>query len=375
MAIIKSFVDIVNSMRSYLHSQRPLVDASPGTFTRDVVIDAPSNELESLYLDLNRTSNAQSPDLVSTIDIEKLGKNFQLLRRGPAKTTGTVSFYSFEAPASAITIPRDTTIVSKALPDGSSQQFTTTQDVILSNTSFNGDTGRYEVNASVRAVVAGIDGNVPPGAIAAVLGPIEGVAGVYNFGAFVNGADSESLSSFRQRLKSVIMGNNVGTATGYYQTITRITGVLDALIASPNTGIEELRRADAGAVDIYVRGLTSTQAASETYIVPSSAPYEFVVAAQPMDLLVSNSFSLIGSITGTLVEDAHYVIVQDTSKFAGSVKGFDKFVFTGLTPGETITIIYSYNSLIEALQGYMDCLLYTSPSPRDVEESRMPSSA
>ena len=25
--------------------------------------------------------------------------------------------------------------------------------------------------------------------------------------------------------------------------------------------------------------------------------------------------------------------------------------------------------------GYMDCLLYTSPSPRDVEESRMPSSA
>ena len=25
--------------------------------------------------------------------------------------------------------------------------------------------------------------------------------------------------------------------------------------------------------------------------------------------------------------------------------------------------------------GAMDCLLYTSPSPRDVEESRMPSSA
>ena len=24
---------------------------------------------------------------------------------------------------------------------------------------------------------------------------------------------------------------------------------------------------------------------------------------------------------------------------------------------------------------YLDCLLYTSPSPRDVEESRMPSSA
>jgi len=29
---------------------------------------------------------------------------------------------------------------------------------------------------------------------------------------------------------------------------------------------------------------------------------------------------------------------------------------------------------IEKLEGYV-CLLYTSPSPRDVEESRMPSSA
>ena len=29
----------------------------------------------------------------------------------------------------------------------------------------------------------------------------------------------------------------------------------------------------------------------------------------------------------------------------------------------------------KAFEFYNDCLLYTSPSPRDVEESRMPSSA
>ena len=34
------------------------------------------------------------------------------------------------------------------------------------------------------------------------------------------------------------------------------------------------------------------------------------------------------------------------------------------------------NSIDEALAGHCtNCLLYTSPSPRDVEESRMPSSA
>ena len=31
--------------------------------------------------------------------------------------------------------------------------------------------------------------------------------------------------------------------------------------------------------------------------------------------------------------------------------------------------------MAKKLAGYSDCLLYTSPSPRDVEESRMPSSA
>jgi len=354
MATIKSFRDIVNAMIRFLYSARPNVDTSPGTFTRDVVIDTPSRELESLYLDLNRTSNAQSPDLANTIDIEQLGRNFQLRRRGPLKTTGIVSFYSIETPAETITIPRGTTVASKASPDGVSQQYVTTQDVVLGITNFNSATGRYEIDAPVRAGVAGVGGNIPPGAIAAILDPIAGVAGVYNFNAFTNGADFETLTNFRARIKSVILGNNVGTTDGYYQTITRITDVLDARIASSDSGIEELRRTDVGAVDIYVRGLISAQAPSEVYTVPVSAPYEFITSKQPIDLLAADSFSLIGSITGTLVEGIHYIITQDTSKSAGSIRGSDKFVFTGLSAGEDITIVYSYNSLIESLQSYME---------------------
>ena len=33
------------------------------------------------------------------------------------------------------------------------------------------------------------------------------------------------------------------------------------------------------------------------------------------------------------------------------------------------------NKIAASKPSYMSCLLYTSPSPRDVEESRMPSSA
>ena len=49
------------------------------------------------------------------------------------------------------------------------------------------------------------------------------------------------------------------------------------------------------------------------------------------------------------------------------------------TTRDKISKIVTYendkNILISDLPGFLDCLLYTSPSPRDVEESRMPSSA
>ena len=36
---------------------------------------------------------------------------------------------------------------------------------------------------------------------------------------------------------------------------------------------------------------------------------------------------------------------------------------------------FGYTATDEQVERYVTCLLYTSPSPRDVEESRMPSSA
>ena len=38
-------------------------------------------------------------------------------------------------------------------------------------------------------------------------------------------------------------------------------------------------------------------------------------------------------------------------------------------------ILPTINSVFSIVLGIISCLLYTSPSPRDVEESRMPSSA
>lgn len=354
MPIIKTFSDIVNSMLRYLHLNRPNVDVSPGTFTRDVIIDAVSSEFETFYLDLYRTSNAQSPDLAAVTDVENLGNNFQVIRKGPTKATGTVTFFAFNSPSAPVTISKGTTLSSKASTNTAACQFVTTQDVILSVLNFNADTGRYEVNCTVRASSAGTSSNVPPGVISSIMNPIAGIDGVYNYNAVTNGLDFEPLSQFRTRLKDSLLGNNVGTVNGYYTAIIQNPDVIDASISALGVNAIVPSRSTPGAVDAYIRGLTSTQA-TESYEVPVSLARELVVSKQPIDMLAVNTFSLIGSITGVLVKGTHYDVVQDSSYFAGSINACDKFTFTNLvTTGETITIVYSYNALVETLQNYME---------------------
>ena len=48
--------------------------------------------------------------------------------------------------------------------------------------------------------------------------------------------------------------------------------------------------------------------------------------------------------------------------------------FTGLGSNAHV-IVFCEQELIDKMRDNISCLLYTSPSPRDVEESRMPSSA
>ena len=65
-------------------------------------------------------------------------------------------------------------------------------------------------------------------------------------------------------------------------------------------------------------------------------------------------------------DDCYYV---DKTRFIPMTEEADKFFFF-IRPrrfGKSLTV--------NMLQHYYDCLLYTSPSPRDAHESRMPSSA
>ena len=194
---IKTFNQIVNDLIRTLANKRPNIDTRPGTFVRDILIDPLASELETFYIALERISNSQSPDLASNLDIEQLGKNFQLTRKPPTRATGTITFYSYIAPISTITIPSGTVMVTKSVGGGAGQQFSTTQQVLLSSTSFNATTGRYEIDAPISAVQSGTIANVAAGAINSLLSAIQGVDGVYNKSAITNGQNFEDLNVFR----------------------------------------------------------------------------------------------------------------------------------------------------------------------------------
>jgi uncharacterized phage protein gp47/JayE len=372
-------------MKYYLQLIRPNVDTTPGSFTRDVIIDAPAQELSLLYSSMLAVSNAQSPDLASTGDIERLAANYQITRRGSNRATGQVTFFAFTAPETTITIPQGTTVVTKGLADGTTQQYLTTREATLSAFNFNAYTGRYEVVVAISAVQPGTVANVGAGTITAVVSKIAGIDGVFNASAITSGMDYESISAFRARIKKALLGNNVGTENGYVNTLLSQENVLDVLVAARGTGYESIGRSDVGTVDIFVRGDVPVQAPSETYVVPASGPFRYSVAKQPIDFTALSEISVSGVISGdiprydataTTPQAVYYNVAKSESIYKGSYKSDDAFVFIGVTPGETITIRYTYNSLITSLQGFIQGasqrivgtdLLIKSAEPRKID--------
>ena len=68
-----------------------------------------------------------------------------------------------------------------------------------------------------------------------------------------------------------------------------------------------------------------------------------------------------------------YLIIAIIGEVVGTLSLKSSNGFTLITP--SILVIVGYGVAFYFMILSMNCLLYTSPSPRDVEESRMPSSA
>lgn len=389
MAIFRSFNDLVISNIEYLRLVQPELDSKPGTVSRDVFIDAPSQQLSDLYSQLRTISGLQSLFSISGSDLNKLGSNYGASRISGGTSTGTVVFTTNNMDVD-ILISRGSVVTAR-----NGVNYTTTDDVLMSSASANvyratasrlrtdldlaTITDEFAIEITVQSLTAGISGNI--GRFSIISHNIPGVSSITNLASFSGGSDAESDNEFRTRILSIFAGSNTGTALGYTTAIGVVSGVLDSEIVVPGDpllirdGTQVSTDSDGnlivsdpgsgGKVDIYVLG-TDLQSEIDSFIYNDQSgvsdptnPLNDVIlgqqganttlnAAQRRVTLISDDtlpnqpvesiLSVAGSSSGSNFIEAftdangrargNYQLTKDAGDFGGSPFGFDKLQWT-----------------------------------------------
>ena len=367
---------------------QPDLDTKPGTVARDLFVDAPSSQLSILYDELSGVSDKQSLRLVTGSDLDKLAKNYGLIRKQSTPSTG-VALMTFASIPTTININQGdivtasnglsfTVTVGVAVNPNSLNFYRSVATQYANQLAFASITDQYAVEVTVTATSPGSQGNIGPYALQSVT--TAGVSNVTNVNAFQGGTDQETDSSFRNRVLSSFSGASVGTTLGYMNVALSTAGTLDAVVVGPGNplmtrdgtittiinGVPTIvSEGSGGKVDIYVLGSILTQN-SDSFIYqdksndndPASPANNWVLGQlpsnanmtvtqkrvtdinagalpfQPVPNLLSVTGSTSGSnfvqqtIDGYGVSSGNYKLITDTGVYAGSPFGFDTFAWT-----------------------------------------------
>ena len=389
MVTIRSTNEIILSLIDLLKLLQPSLDSKPGTVARNLFVDLPANQLGLLYDELSKVSTQQSLRLVIGADLDRLAKNFGLVRKS-ATTANGVALLTFSSIPATVSINQGDLVTAS---NGFSYTILNGLSVIPSQlnyyksiaTKFRNDldfvgiSDQYAVEVTVQATTAGVAGNISKYALNTTA--ISGVSNVTNVAAFVGGTNQEDDATFRNRILAIFNGSSVGTALGYRNGALATTGVEDAVVVGPGNPLMTrdgtivstdssgnliiLSEGSGGKVDIYILGSDLIQN-TDSFIYhdlsnrndPTNVANNFVlgqIAAdinktvsakriddiangelpnQPVDSIVQVSGSLSGSnfipkITDSLGRvSGNYQLIKDTGIYEGSPWGFDTFAWT-----------------------------------------------
>lgn len=384
MANIRSINEIILSLLDYYRLAQPDADSKPGTIFRDLFIEGPASQLALLYESLAGVSDKQSFRLVLGNDLDKLAKNFGIVRKNATPATG-VALLTFSSINSAIDINKGDTVISN---NGFSYTVTVGTSVLPSASNFYkslatkykdqlefvGITDQYAVEVTVIATSPGSAANI--GVYALSRTNIPGVSNVTNINPFIGGTDQETDANFRNKVLASFTGSSVGTSLGYLNTALSTAGVIDANVIEPgdvlmtrdgsivktNTDGSKtiLSEGSGGKVDIVVFGTNLVQNA-DSYIYRDKSNNDATnskndvilgqisgdenktinkkrvdnIAAnklpnQPVENIIQISGSVSGSNFIPKSIDSlgriagNYELIKDTGVYAGSPWGFDK---------------------------------------------------
>jgi len=305
---VRTTTDVQQSYIDGILSTNSNIDVKPGTLTRDIHINPPSDEFERLYTIIDFMHRSQSfltliqfddadgdgvsdPVLESELKLklkeamlikderasevqdliddafDKLSGNVNVIRKPALQSIGQVLFFTRSTPLQNAII-NSGGIIETVSEDNTAVQFQVLTDFTLRVSDlenyFNPRNNRYEVTLDVQAVTPGQEGNVDASKIRVVVSGIDSIFGVTNPNPTEFGQDQESNSLLAQRAILAFVSVDVGTEGGYLATTLGTPNVSRAKIISAG---EELMMRDIdplrlvhtfGMVDIYVHGSKQT---------------------------------------------------------------------------------------------------------------------
>jgi uncharacterized phage protein gp47/JayE len=386
MVTIRSSNEIILSLIDYYRLVQPDLDTSVGSVSRDIFIEGLASQISLLYDEVSGVSSQQSMRLVVGSDLDKLAKNFGIIRKQATPSTG-VALLTFSSINSTININRGDIVTAS---NGFS--FSVAAGLSVSPAAINfyrsvaskfrdqldiaGISDQFAVEVTVAATSSGAVGNI--GKFSLNRTAIAGVSNVTNINAFAGGTDQENDTSFRNRVLSAFSGSSVGTALGYLNVALGTTGVSDAAVIEPGDPLMTrdgtvvsiatdgartiLSEGSGGKVDVIILGSNLVQN-TDSFIYhdksnsndPTSIKNDVVLGQIAADVNktinrrriddikngqlpiqpVEEILQVTGSISGSNFQaksvdefgivSGNYELVKDTGVFGGSPFGFDTF--------------------------------------------------
>lgn len=375
-------------MLDFLRIVQPDLDTKPGSLARDLMVDAPAQELAKLYIELRNIANLQAIATATGTDLDKLARNFGLIRGSGAKASGVATLTTNNLDAD-IVIPANSTItarngftfrtqVSTSFLASSASVYRANAIRLRTDLELAGITDEFALEVAVEAVNPGASGNISKYSLTTV--NIAGVSNVTNLQTFTGGSSTEEDSVFRSRVLGVFSGSNTGTTLGYVNALLANPRIVDILAVEPgdplmvrdgtvvrtNDNGEEIvvTPGTGGKVDLYIQG-SQLESITESFIFkdksgkndPTDPSNDFTLGQrglstllnfqqrrrlslqsgtlpfQPVDEVISVSGSLSGpNFIQKFTDESgqikgSYEFLKDSGAFAGSPFGFDKLHF------------------------------------------------
>lgn len=344
----KSVEEIRTDITNQYNALVPQLDLSKGSAERDIFVEAPISGvlvpiwksieiLESVYALFSNADNIPADVLDSLAN-----NNFNVFRTQATPATGVVTFYASAFPET-ITIPAGTRVQTasnapKVYYTINGASFTPADAPIY----FNATNRRYEFNLSVRSQNIGSGNTTGKGTVTVLTSPINGISGVVNTAALVDGVDAESNSQLVSKIQQANLSRNIDTTSGLNVFFTQFSTNFTIV----KYGDTDFKRSKfPGGRDVYFTESTeNTQ--TDTFVVPSANfTGSFVLSQQPALAITS----VVGNVSGVL-PTALYTLTNDTGLLSGSIKAKD--AITILSPGindSSLSVSYSYNSFPQSV--------------------------